>query len=135
MNKVYFWTRDQNRVTETPAEMRKKTKQNTDCLPVSLSRQACRNKTRLIKPVPEVPESLSHLEGYPAERLAVRSDVEVNGRVLVGRRRPAAAHAGGGEGQRTQPGPVRHEQHSVQAATRLGSVVPGQHTASSYTYM
>lgn len=76
-----------------------------------------------------------YLEGYPAEWLAVRSDVEVNGGVLVGRRRPAAVHAGGGEGQRTQSDPVRQQQHSVQAEAHLGSVVPGQHTAGSHAYM
>lgn len=42
-----------------------------------------------------------HLEGYPAERLSVRGEVEVHRGVLVGRRRAAAVHAGGGEGQRT----------------------------------
>lgn len=52
-----------------------------------------------------------HLEGYPAERLSVSGDVEVNRGVLVGRRRAAAAHAGGGEGQRTQLDPVRQQQH------------------------
>lgn len=41
----------------------------------------------------------SHLEGYPAERLSARGDVEVNRGVLVGRSRAAAAQAGSGEGQ------------------------------------
>lgn len=43
----------------------------------------------------------SHLKRYPAERLAVRRDVEVNRRVLVGGSRAAAVHARGGERQRT----------------------------------
>lgn len=52
-----------------------------------------------------------HLEGYSAERLSVRGDVEENRGVLVGRRRAAAVHAGGGKSQWTQLDPVRHQQH------------------------
>lgn len=61
-----------------------------------------------------------HLEGYPAERLSVRGDVEENRGVLVGPRRPAAVHAGGGEGQRTQLDPVRQKQHDADSNFWLG---------------
>lgn len=43
-----------------------------------------------------------HLKGYPAERLVVCSNVEVNRRVLVGSCGSAAAQAGGGKRQRAK---------------------------------
>lgn len=47
-----------------------------------------------------------HLEGYPAERLAVSGNVKVNRRVFVRSRGAAAVHARGGERQRAQLYPV-----------------------------
>lgn len=46
------------------------------------------------------------LEGYPAERLVIGSNVEENRRVVVGGRRPAAVHTRRGKGEGTQFDPV-----------------------------